>query len=76
MADFEIKNGVAIIPDTVEEIGDYAFMGCSGLTSVVIPNSVTSIGKSAFACCEGLTSVVIGNGVSSIGERAEERLKS
>ena len=57
MADFEIKDGVAIIPDTVEEIGEYAFSGCSGLTSVVIPNSVTSIGKYAFYECEHLSSV-------------------
>ena len=32
----------------VRDIGDYAFSGCSGLTSVTIPNSVTSIGNSAF----------------------------
>ena len=34
MAKFEIKDGVAIIPDTVKEIGDYAFFGCSRLPSV------------------------------------------
>ena len=51
MAKFEIKDGVAIIPDTVKEIGDYAFFRCEHLTSVVIPNSVTSIGEYAFFGC-------------------------
>ena len=66
MADFEIKDGVAIIPDTVKEIGKEAFSRCKDLTSVVIPNSVTSIGKGAFMNCKGMTSVVIPNSVTRI----------
>ena len=60
------------IPESVTEIGDYAFSGCIGLTSVVIPNSVTKIGNYAFYCGYGLESVVIGSGVASIGESAFE----
>ena len=59
-----------IIPNSVTIIGDYAFKGCSGLTSVTIPNSVTSIGQSAFSHCSGLTSVTIPNSVESIGQSA------
>ena len=38
------------IPNSVTSIGDFAFYGCSGLTSIEIPNSVTSIGRGAFKC--------------------------
>ena len=55
---------------SVTSIGDFAFYGCSGLTSVTIPNSVTSIGEQAFSACSGLTSVSIPNSVTSLGESA------
>ena len=58
------------IPSTVTSIGEGAFRGCTGLTSVTIPNSVTSIGSSAFRGCTGLTSVTIPSSVTSIGGAA------
>ncbi len=58
------------IPSTVTGIGDYAFAGCSGMTSIDIPNSVTSIGEEAFEGCSSLTSITIPNSVISIREGA------
>ena len=50
-----------------DDLGDYAFYGCSGLTSLPLPSSVTSIGSYAFAGCIGLSSLTIPSGVTSIG---------
>ena len=65
----EIVKEVAV-PNNVTSIGDYAFSGCTGLTTITIPDSVTSIGSSAFSGCTGLTSITIPDGVTSIGSSA------
>jgi hypothetical protein len=51
-------------------IDQYAFYGCSDLTSVTIGNSVTSIGNCAFSYCSSLTSVNIPNSVTNIVSEA------
>ena len=68
-------SGPITIPSTlggysVTSLGDYAFFGCSSLTSVTIPESVTSIRNYAFYNCSSLTSVTIPEGVTSIGSYA------
>lgn len=56
----------AVIADTFTSIGNNAFNGSNGLTSVTIGSGVTSIGSSAFRECTSLTSCTIGNSVTSI----------
>lgn len=73
-------SGDVVIPESVTyneivysvtSIGNSAFFGCTGLTSVEIPNSVTSIGISAFAYCTGLTGILtLPSSLNSIGGSA------
>ena len=62
-----IVNGVEY---SIKSIGDYAFEGCTSLTSLTIPSSAASIGDYAFYGCSALTSVTISEGVTSIGYSA------
>ena len=55
-----------IIPESVTSIEDYAFYGCSKLTTITIPASVTSIGSYTFYGCTNLTSINIPASVTSI----------
>lgn len=59
-----------IIPDTVTEIGNGAFMDFYGLEYIDIPTSVTEIGDNAFNGCSQLASITIPNSVTEIGASA------
>lgn len=55
------------IPDSVSNIGERAFAGCSRLTDITIPDRVTRIGEQAFQACVGLTDITIPDSVTSLG---------
>jgi hypothetical protein len=55
------------IPDSVTNIGSWAFAQCYDLTNVMIGNGVTSIGDYALYDCYNLASVTIGNGITRLG---------
>ena len=55
MAQYEVVNGVGIIPDDVTFIsGRKGFKGCEELIEVTIPNNITSISYGAFSGCINL----------------------
>jgi hypothetical protein len=55
----EGKAGNYIVPNSVTNIGPYAFHYCTSLTTVAIPNGVTSIGRHAFTYCRSLTAITV-----------------
>jgi hypothetical protein len=64
------QNPAYSIPYGVTVIGDRAFYGCAGFTSILIPESVTNIGQEAFLGCVSLEAVILGRSVADIGDRA------
>ena len=59
-----------IIPESVTEIGYYAFKHCVSLKEIIIPDSVTRIENGTFEDCTSLQKVVIPDGVKTIGNCA------
>lgn len=60
-----------VIPETVREIGDWAFAGCTALKEVVFAgDAVTSIGTGAFAGCTALEKINLRDNLTVIGDYA------
>ena len=55
------------LPDSVTEIGNYAFEDYYNLESINIPEGVTTIGSAAFLNCRSLTSITIPSSVTTFG---------
>jgi hypothetical protein len=58
------------LPDSVTNIGDYAFASCPELARVTMGTNVDHVGYAAFALCPKLYSVVMPNTVTSLGDSA------
>ena len=56
-----------IIPNSVKNIGSYAFARLS-FTSIVIPEGVTNIGENAFDWCANLESITLPHSITSIND--------
>ena len=71
MADYEIKDGVGIIPDSETRIQNYAFSGCESLKSASVLGPVKSL-NATFDNCVALESVTLGNGIKKMrGDEGE-----
>ena len=66
------KTGTYVIPEDVNEIAPYAFVGIKELVSISIPSSVSVIGDRAFAECPNLGKVVF----KSVGVTMSDGMQS
>lgn len=58
------------LPDTVKEIGSYAFASCSNLTHIDLPSSLKVIQNNAFGACISLQEIEIPTGTKEIAQEA------
>ena len=58
------------IPETITELPDQAFSGCSKMTHVTIPDSVTRLPSYAFYDCTSLKTVTLSKNLTCIGSFA------
>ena len=70
----EVKD--LVIPESITEIKDNAFMGDKGLTSVTFPATVQTIGRMAFDSCSGLKTINSSNRIAIVEESAFDRSPS
>ena len=73
IGDFALAYGNLVsvsIPESVTEVGAWAFANDNALVSVNLPNVLTNIGDHAFVNASSLVSVTIPDSVSSIGDYA------
>ena len=66
----EDLKSVVIKDNSLVNIGDSVFQGCTNITKVEIGNSVETIGANAFQGCTSLESVIIGEKVTNIKDNA------
>ena len=69
------ENGDSIsLPNNLKTIGDFAFLGCSRILTIVIPRSVEKIGANAFMSCPMLNSAVVLNKETDIDGAFSDRV--
>lgn len=61
---------LVVFPDTLEEIGRYAFADCNCLKSVTLPDTLRRVEEGAFYECKSLSEVRINEKLAYLGLRA------
>lgn len=64
------KSGVAVVPESVINIGEFACFNCKNLTKIEVKGPLKNIGDGAFYDCGNLTEIKLGNSVEHIGTYA------
>jgi hypothetical protein len=55
-----------VLPESLEELGDFAFYRSAGLAALALPDGLVRVGERAFYGCRGLKEVGIGAGTTDV----------
>ena len=64
------KVGAYSVPNSVKEIGDFAFFNCKTLTEITLPNTLHTRGGWAFSHCTALKKIVLPSSLNVIENQA------
>ena len=66
---YEIIDGIVVIPHGVTMISEKAFYGCTEIKGINFPKSIKTICERSFYGCIGLTKIEIPEGITTIEKR-------
>lgn len=66
------KESIYTMPDSVLDVGKYAFWGCRNLETVVLNNNIETLAGYSFSNCRSLKTIEIPYAVSTIGVKSFE----
>ena len=61
-------SGVVEVPEGIEIIGAYSFVGCEKITEIILPTSIKELKEATFARCNNLKKIVIPVMTVELGE--------
>ena len=64
------------LPDTLQELDDFAFSSCAELTDLTVNSGVKHIPDFCFFSCTNLKNVTLGEGIESVGKHSFSMLES
>lgn len=73
---YETALQAIVLPDTVTDVGAYAFYGCADVSEFVMSKAIESIGDYAFSGLDQITEVTIYGNNTTVGDGAFENCTS
>lgn len=58
-----INTNIIVLPEGVEELGEYSFYKCLNINDIILPKSLKKVGKKAFKNCVNIPKLTLQDGI-------------